>query len=418
MNDIQGAWLAPPEATPEQRAAEERSERLEELLEQVGRRFFRRSDLRAHAQEYLRALAGGGAAFLEDERGGASWLRQHFLGRASWNADALRDFTARYVVEGLSPGGPGHGPGDGVLVLDEVAFRKKGNASAGVARQYVEEFGAAVSCQIGVMASWSTPLGTAPVDRELYLPPDWITDAPRRRRAHVPQEIDHVTKSQLAVRIAERLLLPGGSPRGTAPQDGAMPWVVADTRLGCDAVFRSALAGRGIPHLVGVARNHAVLPHPGWRRVSLLVQRHAAEESWGRLGSGGWEWWVRRVPPEPSAGLPARAGPRTTGTAARWLVACRRTGDRHPRRYFLAHGPAHTALGELADAVAAWRESREVLSRATDSCGLGSYRVRSWQGWYRHISLAQLAAGFHAVHAAQDGTAVRSSPAVERARAA
>ena len=50
------------------------------------------------------------------------------MGRALWDADALRDDVRPYVVEHL-------GAPEAVLVVDETGFLKKGQQSAGVARQ-------------------------------------------------------------------------------------------------------------------------------------------------------------------------------------------------------------------------------------------------------------------------------------------
>jgi FOG: Transposase len=54
---------------------------------------------------------------------------QDFLARTRWNADAVRDDLQAYVIEPL-------GDADGVLVLDETGFIKKGLRSVGVKRQY------------------------------------------------------------------------------------------------------------------------------------------------------------------------------------------------------------------------------------------------------------------------------------------
>ena len=62
------------------------------------------------------------------------WRQQALLGRALWDADALRDVVRDYVVETLSEP-------DAVLVLDETGFLKQGKASCGVARQYTGSAG-------------------------------------------------------------------------------------------------------------------------------------------------------------------------------------------------------------------------------------------------------------------------------------
>ena len=53
---------------------------------------------------------------------------QHLLGRAQWDAEEVRNALRTYVVESL-------GDPQAVLVVDETGFLKKGQHSAGVARQ-------------------------------------------------------------------------------------------------------------------------------------------------------------------------------------------------------------------------------------------------------------------------------------------
>ena len=52
---------------------------------------------------------------------------QRLLGRASWDADTLRDEVRRYATEHLLSDNEA-----GVLIVDETEFLKKGNKSAGV----------------------------------------------------------------------------------------------------------------------------------------------------------------------------------------------------------------------------------------------------------------------------------------------
>lgn len=54
---------------------------------------------------------------------------QYLLNRAKWRSDEGRDAVRAYVVERL-------GTAQGVLVVDETGFLKKGRHSAGVQRQY------------------------------------------------------------------------------------------------------------------------------------------------------------------------------------------------------------------------------------------------------------------------------------------
>jgi SRSO17 transposase len=95
---------------------------------------------------------------------------QHLLARADWDADAVRDDLLAHVAEHL-------GHADGVLVVDETGFLKKGTKSVGVSRQYSGAAGRIENCQIGVFLGYATTKGRALLDRELYLPKEWTGDA-------------------------------------------------------------------------------------------------------------------------------------------------------------------------------------------------------------------------------------------------
>ena len=95
-------------------------------------RHFARSEPRERAAGYVRGLLG------DAERKNGWHLAEslgdptpdgvpHLLARADWNADAVRDDLLTYVGEHL-------GTPDGVLIVDETGFLKKGTKSCGVAR--------------------------------------------------------------------------------------------------------------------------------------------------------------------------------------------------------------------------------------------------------------------------------------------
>src|SRR5246127_158277 len=112
---------------------------------------------------------------------------QDFLSRVQWDADAVRDDLQAYVVQHL-------GDPDGVLILDETGFLKKGTKSAGVQRQYSGTAGRIENCQIGVFLAYASRRGRTFLDRALYLPKDWAADAARRREAAVPEVVEFATK--------------------------------------------------------------------------------------------------------------------------------------------------------------------------------------------------------------------------------
>lgn len=166
------------------------SRELERVAERIGPRFGR-PELRARAPAYLKGLIASierknGWQLAEFAGDATPTNLQHFIGRAKWDAGAVRDDLVRYVAEHL-------GEPDGVLIVDETGFLKKGIKSAGVGRMYSGTAGRIENCQIGVFCAYRSAKGQTLVDRELYLPRDWIADRSRCRAVSLPDEVEFAT---------------------------------------------------------------------------------------------------------------------------------------------------------------------------------------------------------------------------------
>ena len=126
------------------------------VVERISARFAR-SEARRHAADYLRGLLGraerkNGWQLAEAVGDATPYGVQQFLYRATWDPDAVRDDLRDYVVEHL-------GDPQGVLVVDETGFLKKGIKSAGVQPQYSGAAGRTANAQIGVFLTYATPQG-------------------------------------------------------------------------------------------------------------------------------------------------------------------------------------------------------------------------------------------------------------------
>lgn len=166
------------------------------------------------------------------------WRQQALLGRGRWDADALRDVVREHVIEHL-------GTEDGVMVIDETGFLKKGQASCGVRRQYTGSAGKITNCQIGVFATPVSARGHAFIDRALYLPKDWTSNRDRLQQTHVSDDVVFATKPALASMMIERSIEAGVPFR----------WVAADSMYGVGDVERT-FRRAGIGYVLGVKGNH------------------------------------------------------------------------------------------------------------------------------------------------------------------
>src|SRR3954466_13562515 len=176
---------------------------LREVKERM-RPLFTQERVAASAHAFLDGLLGPErrkTGWMRAEAAGdkGPWRQQAILGRARWEADALRDIVRDYALETLADP-------EAVLVFDETGFLKQGKASCGVARQYTGSAGKITNCQIGVFAAYASRHGHAFIDRALYLPKAWTDDPARLASAQVPDDINFATKPRIAVQMIERAL--------------------------------------------------------------------------------------------------------------------------------------------------------------------------------------------------------------------
>ncbi len=111
--------------------------------------------------------------------------------------DLVRSDLQTYVAAHL-------GDPNGVLIIDETGFLKKGTRSAGVSRQYSGTAGRIENCQIGVFLTYAAPAGRTFLDRELYLPRAWTEDRDRCAAAGIGGDVDFATKPEQAMVMLER----------------------------------------------------------------------------------------------------------------------------------------------------------------------------------------------------------------------
>lgn len=364
-------------------------ERLRALHTRL-RPHFARPEVHQQALRYLQAVLSdvprkNGWQIAEQARQAHPYGMQRLLSQAVWGQDAVRDEVRRLVAETLLPSGEPPKEGEApfpVLVVDESGFPKRGRHSAGVAPQYCGRTGRVENCQVGVFLSYVTAAGHALIDRELYLPEDWCADLPRRQAAHIPESVAFRTKPELGQRMIARAQAAGLPIR----------WVVADTVYGHSPELRSFLEEQGLAYALAVPSTEVVCVHT---RTGLLLSDVASiaqqalrardwqclSQSLGTKGERPFDW--------------ARLPMMHAGVAAgrHWLVVRRCLDDPHELAYYLVWAPPDTPLSLMVQAIGARWHIEEDL-HACKALGLDHFEVRSYQGWYRHVTLVLLAHAF------------------------
>ena len=77
-----------------------------------------------------------------------------------------------------------------------------------------------------------------------------------------------------------------------------------------------------------------------------------------------------------------------------WLLVRRKLSKPDEMAYYVVFGPAATSLEALARIAGRRWPVEECFEAAKQEVGLDGYEVRSWHGWYRHVTLSMLALAF------------------------
>ena len=360
------------------------AEELSKLHARIAPRF-RRAEVRARARRFLEGLLApierkNGWQLAEELGEPGPRGVQRLLADADWDEDAVRDDLRAYVTEQL-------GEENGVLVIDETGFIKKGKKSAGVARQYSGTAGRRETSQIGVFLLYASCQGAGFLDRELYLPEEWTVDPVRCREAGIPDEVRFATKGELAQRMLSRAFA----------AEVPAKWVVGDTVYGYDEM-RSWLEKQRRNYVLAVPETHLIWMAGQPQPVGLLAALLPAE-AWGVLSAGEgsqgprlYEWAWLELPEEREAASDRGA----------WLLIRRSLADASKRAYYRVSGPAGTTLAEAVRVAGSRWSIEEGLEEAKGEAGLDQYEVRTWTAWYRHITLALLAHAVLVVMRAQE----------------
>ena len=127
-----------------------------------------------------------------------------------------------------------------------------------------------------------------------------------------------------------------------------------------------------------------------WKRISCGA---------GTKGERLYEWAVVSWP------APAEDGSAKSDFTKSLLVR-RSLKDPDEKAYYYTHAPSGTPLKTLVEIAGMRWAIEECFEQAKQLTGLDEYEVRSWTGWYRHVTLSMFA---HAMLAVIRATAVRCS---------
>jgi SRSO17 transposase len=302
---------------------------------------------------------------------------QYFISESPWDYRPVINQVARDVSSLLGNTKP-------VLILDESAVAKKGDASAGVARQYNGRMGKIDNCQVGVFAALSDGKHSSLIDARLYIPEVWTKDPLRCKKAKIP-EAAQIFKTKLE--IAEDIIF------NVKDLGIHFEWVCFDAFYGASSVLLQRLDDKNISFIADVRCNQQVQCSEDIDNKSQQI-----EELFFGVKQNDWEA-VRveyldgpkiinacrhRIVFPSSEQKPIRTG---------WAVCiCDPIGG--SCSYFLTNFDENVSLTELVRRHTRRYWIERSFQDAKTSLGMADYQVRGWVAWHHHMAMVALAQRF------------------------
>ena len=322
----------------------------------------------------------------------------HMLSESAWD----RRGVYRQLVRDANGAFASRGPC--AFVIDESGLSKKGEKSAGVARQWNGRLGKTDNCQVGVFGAITCEGVAALVDEELYLPKQWTNDPARCEQAGIPEHAwESRTKGQIAFEMVMRARRAGLQFAYSVIDGGYghLPWLLRDLDVEGEIFLaevhsdqriyledpapsvpaRRSGKGKAPSALATAIRPETVSewaarqPDSHWRRLSVRE---------GEKGKVIAEYLSARV----------FVWDAHSPHARQWHLLVRRELDGSKIKFCLSNAKPKASLRHLATMQASRHFVERAFEDAKGHCGMADYQVRLWNGWHHHMCLVMIAMMF------------------------
>jgi len=351
-----------------------------EVMKRIGKIFANESGYR-NARNYIKGLLGSAErknGWQLSEKIGEStpYKIQQFLYRGEYKANELRDELRNYVGEKL-------GEEDGTLVVDDTGFIKQGKKSCGVQRQYTGTAGKICNCQIGVFLTYASSKGHSAIDRRLYIPKEWLEDEERRTEAGVPKELKFQTKPEMALEMLQEATSAGMPYR----------WVTGDCAYGDYRGMRQWLEQNEKSYVLCVSVKETIWKESKKATVGNVL-KNLPSKGWveascgdGSKGARIYDWLIVEIE---SDWRPAIFGEAPEGWKRVMLVR-RSKSDITDLQAYICYAPIDTPDSKLVEVAGTRWTVETCFKESKGEVGLDHYEVRSYDGWYKHITFSMIA---------------------------
>jgi SRSO17 transposase len=321
---------------------------------------------------------------------------QHMLSDSPWDHQAVIDQVA-LEADGLLGGSR-----NSCLLIDESGFKKSGNHSVGVKRQWNGRLGKVDNCQVGVFAALGRDRRVTLVDERLYLPEEWSDHPKRCEQAGIPPEFRCFKKKvDLALEMILHQRLIGVR----------FSWVGADGFYGNDPEFLRGIDAMSEVFVADVHCNQEIFledPKPTIKKKNGTRGRRPTKLE-ANTPAIRVDQWQSEQPDEAWKRVKVRDSTRgelaveilhrqiwlwdkkETEAHCWHLIVRREVNAPQEVKYTLSNALTATSTERLAEMQAQRYWVERAFQDGKSECGMADYQVRKWRGWHHHMALVFMA---------------------------
>lgn len=321
---------------------------------------------------------------------------QNFISESPWDEKPVIDQIQKEVINLIGDAD------NGSIHLDESSFKKSGNNSVGVMRQYCGRLGKVDNCQVGVFLSYTNETHRTLIDERLYLPKKWTSDPDRLKKCGVPSDITFKTKAELGLEMMQDAI----------NRKIPFAWVGMDCFYGEQPQLLNEIAGKGLTFIADIPFNTRVfldmpkveIPEkkgtrgrkPTRKRVaegepkSIQVRELANQLDFSEYhhiylrDSERKEMWCqmacKRIYPVVD-GLPGKEI---------WVIIRKDDGEKLTK-YQYSNAPPDTTVERFGQMSCSRYWIERAFQDGKGIAGMADYQVRGWKGWHHHMVMTMLA---------------------------
>ncbi len=331
-------------------------------------------------------------------QGGNVRSMQKFISDVVWDESKILHKYHNMVNEDM-------GDSNGVLIFDESGFVKKGDDSAGVAKQYCSNLGKVENCQVGVFAAYASPSGYALLDKRLFIPERWFTDdyETRRNKCKIPENVEFKTKPQLAVEMFHDLQEQKSIPYKYVLADslyGNSPEFIDAIEEYTDLTYFVSIPSDTLCWLERPLTRKKEYKHKGevhTKEILEKTERKPISFETLAMNTNNYFWYRRKVSEGTKGPIEYEFTRRRVVLSKNglpqktvWLIIKRTLGNNPTYSYYISNAPVSTKLETFVWLSGLRWAIEQCFEETKSELGMDQYEVRKYPGWNHHILTCML----------------------------